>query len=280
MALRKFFSAAFVSAPLGLAAIALALAGCSEPVVGKLSKPARLLFVEAESQEDQGIFSEALTNYQKIVDENPGTRLGTLAYLKIAEVKFEQREWVEAETNYRLFLTLNPNSHLTPYVLHRILKVNHEKSFTGLIFPEREVDRDMGPNRQIMLEYKRFFLLYPKSVYLRELTPLYQAAWESLARYEMVVGDYYFERRQYHSAIGRYRTLLRNYPGFEDERTVLSNLIEAHRKNQQPALAAEMERIYNFRYGGRSNSAGAAGEVSLSGAATGREKPPSRPPTR
>jgi outer membrane protein assembly factor BamD len=128
------------------------------------------------------------------------------------------------------------------------MEVNYRKGLTGLFFPSREVDRDMEPNRQILVEFKRFFLLYPNSTYLDDVRPYYRAARELLARYELLVGDFYLDREHYYSAIGRYLYLLRNYPEYPDSDDVLRKLIDAYRENQQPDLANEMERVYRQRF--------------------------------
>jgi outer membrane protein assembly factor BamD len=230
-------------------------AGCSGEKTDQVQFPARVLYLEAQALEDQGLFTDAIEKFQRMATENRGTRLGALAYLRLAELYFRQKDWLQAETNYRLFLTANPSSNLNAYVLSRLIKVNHEKSYTGIFFPAREIDRDMEPNRKIALEYKRFYLLYPKSTYLEETATFHRAAIETLAQHEQMVGDYYFKRHQYNAAAYRYFLLLRNYPSQVDTRDVLGRLIESYRANQQPGLAGEMQRIYDERFGEKSAAA-------------------------
>jgi len=229
---------------------ALLLVGCETPQP-LVQTPARVQYLEAESLENQNLLAEAATNYQEVIDQHPGTRLGTFAYLKLGDIRFQQQKWVEAETNYKLFLTVNANSHLTPYVLSRLMKVNYEAGFTGVFFPEREVDRDMEPNRKLLLEYKRFFLLYPNSSYFAEVKDYYRAAKDTLAAHERVVADFYFERGQYNAAASRYHYLLRNFPNYpaDEQEEVLRRLVEAYERDQRPRLAGEMRRIYELRFG-------------------------------
>ena len=231
----------------GVVAFIFLLGGCE--TTAELSQvPGRMLYAQAESLENQGLHGEAITKFEQVSSENPGTRLATFGYLRVAELQTKLEKWKEAAVNYRAFLSLNPNSHLTPYVLYRLMQTNHERSFTGQIFRSREIDRDMEPNRQIILEYKRFLLLYPKNSYLKEAKPFYIAAKATLADREYLVGEFYFKKKQYHAAIGRYHYLLRNYPDYPDTRNVLEKLIQSYRRNNQPQLADEMQSIYNIRY--------------------------------
>lgn len=250
--IRAMLRAMLVTGPLGIGPLAVvlgmvlmlgAMTGCEAEDPDRVFAPARLLFVEAETKENQGLYADAIIKYEKITAQFPGTRLAAFAYLKLAEIYSLQKEWNDAETNYRLFLARSANSHLTPYLLYRLLKVNYEKSFTGLIFRERESDRDTEPNRRIMLEYKRFYLLYPKSAYLKEVTPIFRGARQTLAYHERMVADFYYDRGQFNAAIGRYTYLLRNFPEFEESEAVLKQLIRAYRKNQQPQFAEELERL-------------------------------------
>lgn len=234
-------------AAIGVITAVVLLAACG-PTAEQVQSPARLLYLQAQQLEDGGLLTDAAEKFQKLVDENRGTRLGSHAYLRLAEIYSRQKDWVKAETNYRLFLGANPNSHLNAYVMYRLLKVNDEKAYTGVFFPEREIDRDMEPNRQIMLEYKRFYLLHPNSVYLEEAVPIYHAAQATLGQHEIVVADFYFRRQQYHAAATRYLYALRNFSGQIDAEYALRRLIESYRRDQQPDLAEEMQRIYDQHF--------------------------------
>ncbi|HUJ75004.1 MAG TPA: outer membrane protein assembly factor BamD, partial [bacterium] len=133
----------------GLALSTLLLTACSQNQ-DNVQFPAREMYLEAQVQEDQGLYSDAIEKFKKMVTQNPGTLLGSYGYLRLAELYFKQEDWVQAETNYRLFLSANSNGPLTPYVLYRLLVVNDKKSYTGLFFPARETDRDTDPDRQIL----------------------------------------------------------------------------------------------------------------------------------
>ena len=242
----------------------LLIASCDlqEPV--EVQVPARMLYFEATRLEDDEIHNEAEDRLKTLIAENPGTRLGTFAYLKLGDLYSKSEDWAEAELNYRIFLTLNSNSHLTSYTLYRLVVANYENSFTGTFFPDREVDRDMEPNRRLMLQFKRFFLLYPKSAYLPEVLPVHRESRSLLARYELMVGDFYVEREAFNSAIGRYMYLLRNFPEYPESDLVLLKLIDAYRANRQDQLADEMERIYQQQF-----LSGNAGGARAPGVGTG-----------
>ena len=192
---------------------------------------------------DEELYKDALDKFKEVADQNPGTRLGSFAHLRMAEIHMIKGEWNEAKEQYRLFLVLNTKTHLTPYVLYRLMKANHENSFTGILIPEREIDRDMGPNRDLIKNFKRFYFLYPKSIFIDESRGYYREAISTLAEYERMVGEYYFKRGLYNAAASRFAYLLKTYPNYKETGQVLEMLIKAYEENQQPEAASEMIRI-------------------------------------
>ena len=240
-----FFGGGIGSAAL---AVVLLLSGCTAPQP-EVKIPPRVLYLSAQVLEDQGLYSEAITKYQQVIDQNAGSRMASFGYLKIAELKMRQEEWGDSETQYKMFLTSNSSSHLTEYVLFRLLKAHHESSYTGLFFREREIDRDMEPNLRTITEFQRLYFLYPNSIFLQDARGYYRSARVTLADHERMVADYYFRHGLYNAAASRYLFLLRIYPEYPDSKSVLERLIESYRHNQQPDLAGEMERIRTQMFG-------------------------------
>lgn len=227
----------------------LSLSACETAQI-EVRMPPRLVYQEAEALMDENLMQDAITKFKEVALQNTGTRLGSFAYLRLAEIYVGQREWEDAKTNYRLFLAQNNNSHLTPYVLFRLMKANHENSYTGTLFPEREIDRDMEPNLALIRNFKRFYFLYPQSRFIEESREYYRDAVKSLAAHEHMVGDYYFDRGLFNAAASRYAYLLRNFPRYPESRAVLGRLITAYRLDQQPERAEEMERIRKRLFSG------------------------------
>ena len=114
-------------------------------------------------------YNEALKNFEILVEEHAGTRLATLAHLKMGDIYFIQNvNGRNLRSSYRQFLLLNRRSHLTPYVLNRLIALNYEKNHYGIFSSHVTCDRNMEPNRKLLKEYQRFYLLFPKSAYLKK----------------------------------------------------------------------------------------------------------------
>jgi len=230
---------------LGVLLIALSVLalGACETVKPKIKVSGRMVYAHASALQDNEQFSEAIEKFKQVVDENPGTTLGTFAYLRLGDLHAQKKDWMEAENYYRLFLTANASSHLTSSVLFKLARAHHLNSFSGVFVKSREIDRDMEPNRQLMREYTRFYFLYPKSIYLERIRGYYREGREALAEHERMVADWYYGRELYNAAAGRYHYLLRNYPTYKGWEEALEMLISSYRLNQQPEFAEELEGI-------------------------------------
>ena len=216
---------------------------CSDSANIQIRLPSAELYHQAMVSIEDEYYNEALNNFEILIEEHAGTRLATLAHLKMGDIYFIQSKWEESETSYRQFLLLNQRSHLTPYVLNRLIALNYERNYYGVFFKSRDYDRNMEPNRKLIKEYQRFYLLFPKSPYLEEVKEYHSRVMSDLAEHELNVANYYFEKQSYHSAIGRYLYLLKNYPDFHQTANVAERLVEAYRLNRQPELADEIKWV-------------------------------------
>ena len=219
------------------------LQSCTDTATTQVRVPATELYQKAMVAFEDKFYLEALKNFEILIEEHSGTRLATLSHLKMGDLYFLQNKWEESESSYRRFLLLNPRTHLAPYTLNRLIALNYERNIYGLFVKSRDYDRNMEPNRTLIREYQRFYLLFPQSPYLEDVQDYQSRALSDLAEHELHVANYYFDKQAYRSAIGRYLYLLKHYPSFPRISQVAERLIEAYRLNLQPELADEMQKV-------------------------------------
>lgn len=227
----------------------LLLHGCAKnDYKQKLQLQAKELYYKGMKSYEEDFFTEAITNFEKVIETYPGTRMAAWSYLMLAESHFKQSEWEEAELNYRLFLSSKPDGHLTPYVLNRLISLNYDRNVTGIVFTDRDYERDMEPNHKIVQEYQKFYFLYPQNAYLPDVKDSLRKARMDLAEHEFMVGNFYLDQKAYFSAINRYLYLLKHFPEFPRTREVVTRLVEAYEATQQKGLAKEMRHALKNRF--------------------------------
>ena len=227
-----------------VALLALMCVGCASGEEVRLS--AEEIYNTALADYEDNAFQEAQVNFEKVIEQNPGTRLATVSYLKLGDLYLKRAEWDKSETNYQTFLSLSPNSHLVPYVLKQLIELNYERNHESLFFQDQ--DFNMEPNRKIIQEYQRFFFLYPQNAYLSDVKEFLQEAKHDLANHEFSVGNFYFNNKAFDAAILRYLYLLKTYSAYPRTKEVGSRLVQAYEANQQPHLAQEMKKAIEVRF--------------------------------
>lgn len=195
---------------------------------------------------DKGNYSLAEPILKEIIEETPGTRYATFAYLKLGDTLMEsgQSKYDEAETNFRIFLRYSPYSHLVPYVLSRLIELNFKRNTSIFFGLDYAYSRDPEHFKKIVTEYQRFYLIYPNSFYLEDVGEYLIKSNEALAYHEILIGDWYFKHELYSSAIARYRYMLDNYSSSSYQKEGFQKLIKAYDKNLQPDLAKEFTQVF------------------------------------
>ena len=149
-------------------------------------------------------YPRAIEFFQEVIDNYPYSEYATLAELKIADVYYDQGKYEEAASYYQDFVELHPTNLAVPYAIYR----NGLCSFERL----RDPDRDQTPTHDAVAQFRVLLERYPDSEYAAPARDMLARAEDQLADHDIHIGDYYLQRRQCHSAVGRYRSALVEYP--------------------------------------------------------------------
>ncbi len=146
-----------------------------------------------------------------------------------------------AVSSYREFLTLYPQHPKSDYAQFRAGESYFEQKNTP--------DRDQTATQQALEEYQRLLDVYPESQWVEKTRERIRECRQTLARAHFGVGYFYQKTRQaWRSAIGRYETIVSDYPDFERFDEVLFRLAEClgnagRYAEARPHLARLAERV-------------------------------------
>lgn len=224
------------------------LFGCNQTSYLLPEKPsAAQLYHHAIHLLEKKEFQTAITNFSKVMNQYPGTKYASLAVLKQADALAEQgstNSSAESIIYYEFFIQANPNSHFIPYALAQRIKLNYTRNDVFYLANST----DAQPYQQIINDYQRFILLYPKNAYLQDSKPFLSLSAEKLASLEQKIADWYYKQQLYPSAISRYTYALKTFPNYSQQKQLLDKLILAYQKNQQPEKVKEIQNIYKKRF--------------------------------
>jgi outer membrane assembly lipoprotein YfiO len=155
--------------------------------------------------------------FKRLIDAFPQSQHQPDARIALADSYFEEGgtgNYVLAVSSYRDFLTLYPQHPRADYAQFRA----GESYFKQRNSP----DRDQTQTKQALEEYERLLDVYPQSSFVEQTRERIKTCRQALARAHHQVGYFYQKTRHaWRAAIGRYQTILTDYPDYEQLDEVL-----------------------------------------------------------
>jgi len=186
-----------------IAACFLLMAGCSwfQP---KLDKTALELVSDGMDAYNAGKYKAAIEHFEKLRDWYPFSKYAILAELKIADCHYHLEQYEEAIFAYQEFENLHPRNEAVPYVVYQIGRSYFDRIDT--------VDRDQNSAREALKTFRRLISQYPEDPYAKIAQGHIHQCLKSLAGHEFYVGYFYYKNRHYPAAVGRFKTVIEEYP--------------------------------------------------------------------
>lgn len=188
----------------GLFLTVFALGGCSSTPEIDTSTPEGS-YKLAEKYEKDERFEEAIAQYTQVKNKHPYSKLATESELRIADIHFKREEFVESQNAYQVFKEMHPTHPQADFVTYRL-----GLSFFNQLPPT--IDRDLSVAERAILYFDEVVQSYPRSQYVKEARDHKEEALKMLAEKEYYIGNFYFIRDHFESALGRFEGLLDKYP--------------------------------------------------------------------
>ena len=212
-------------AALGLLTLGAALGGCSSHQIDleALSSPSdEIVWAAGQKAVEKKDWESARQYFRRLIDAFPQSEHQPDARIALADSYFEEggtASYVLAVSSYREFLTLYPQHPRSDYAQFRAGESYFKQKNTP--------DRDQTATEQALEEYQRLLDLYPQSSWVEPAREKIRECRQTLARSHHMVGYFYQKtRKSWRSAIGRYETILSDYPDYEKVDEVLFRLGE------------------------------------------------------
>jgi len=185
--------------------VLLLVTACTSTVVPP-PKTADHYLQEGETFFEQGLYDDAIANWEKVRDSYYSPELNILAEMKIAEAYFLAGRYVEAATAYEDFIKQHPDHSRTSEILYQLGLSYYNQILTP--------DRDQTTTRNALATFNdllKRFPDFPRQYELKEKIALCQ---DRLAEHEMMVGNFYLRTEKYQAAVNRISPIFSHYPGY------------------------------------------------------------------
>jgi len=173
-------------------------------------------------------YAEALRFFEYVKAKYPFSAVSVLADLRLADVKFAQSQYLEAADDYERFAKDHPSSDQNDYAKYRA-GLSHLKAGPGdfFMFPPVE-EKDQHETEKAVAALREFVKTWPDSKYIEDGRKSLAHGEEILAKREMYAGDYYYKRKYWAGAAGRYKGLADEYPATSQAEPALVKLAKSY----------------------------------------------------
>ena len=226
----------------------LTLTGCAssgdhdDPTAGKAAAE---IYQEAKAQLDNGNYESAIQYYEKLEARFPYGTYATRAQLEIAYAYYKYEEFETAILSADRFIKLHPNHpHVDyAYYLRGLASYNISESFLGQLFDQDPTERDPKSARRSFQYFAELVKTFPKSRYARDAVQRMTHLRNGLARYEVHVARFYYDREAYLASANRCKYVVENYQGTPSTADALSLMVKSYRKLELNKLADDALRV-------------------------------------
>lgn len=212
------------------------IAGCSSTSDIDTNTPEGAYKLGEKYEKDER-FEEAIVQFSNVKNKHPYSKLATEAELRIAEIYFKREEFVEAQNAYQTFKELHPSHPRIDYVTFRL----------GMSFFNQlpsTIDRDLAVAERAILYFDEVVQSFPQSGHVKEAAEHKIKALKMLAEKEFYIGNFYFIRDRYESALARFEDLLVKYPNLgQDAKALYGAATSAHKLKEFAKAKTYYQRL-------------------------------------
>lgn len=197
----------------------------------------------AEFYEKDERFEDAIAQFESMRNKHPYHSLATEAKLRVADIYFKREDFPEAQASYQAFKEMHPSHPRSDYVTFQI-----GMSIAKQLPPT--IDRDLGLANSAMMYFDETISSYASSPLSAKARDEKQRILRMLADKENYIAHFYFKRKMFESALGRFEDLIKKYPGSDLERQALYGAVVSAYHAKELDKAQSYMKLLESKYSG------------------------------
>lgn len=234
-----------------LAAAVLGLAGCgSAPKNEPIGATAERLYREASDDMASGAFERAIKAFERVEGLAAGTVLAQQSQLNIAYLHWRNDDRAQALTAVERFIKLNPSSPALDYALYLrgLINFNDSLGLFGRLARQDSAERDQRGARDAYAAFKQMVDRFPESAYAPDARLRMDFIVNSLARHEVAVARYYYNRGAYMAAANRAQQVVTEYPQTPATEDALALMVRSYDRLRLDDLRDGARRVLQLNF--------------------------------
>lgn len=179
------------------------------------------LYAEAKDELSSGAYDKAIGYYEKLEGRAAGTPLAQQAQLDKAWAQYKTNEPVQAIATLDRFIRLHPASPALDYALYLkgLVNFNDNLGFMSWVAKQDLAERDPKQAKESFDTFKELVTRFPTSKYAEDARQRMTYIRNTLARSDVYVARFYFNKGAYVAAINRAQQVIQDFrdvPAVED----------------------------------------------------------------
>jgi outer membrane protein assembly factor BamD len=235
---------------LSMLALALSVSGCrkDKDFQGEIS--AEDLYAQATKSLNSNNWGRAIGAYKALQTRYPFGRYTEQSMLDLSYAYFKVGEPENSLSTLDRFIRTYPAHPNVDYAYYLKGLVNYSQNigFLEKMMPSRVRDRDQSMARDAFLDFSELVRRYPDSRYVPDARQRMIFLRNNLAAYEIIVAEFYLQRKAYIAAANRARYALETYPSTPQSAEALVILHKAYTELALPGLADGSMTVLALNY--------------------------------
>ncbi len=227
------------------ATLSLALVGCSS---SKDTVPDSLpskIYASAQEKLQDGNFKAAIKQLEALENRYPFSPYSQQIQLDLIYTYYKNADLPLAQAAIARFIRLNPTHPNIDYVIYMrgLTDIALDDSALQGLFGVDQSDRDSTHARDAFRDFSQLVHNYPNSQYAADAKKRLVYLKDRLAKYELLVAQFYTKREAYVAVVNRVEGMIRDYPDTQATRAALPLMEKAYRNLQLDAEADKVAKI-------------------------------------
>ena len=208
------------------------------------------LFSEAKDELAAGGYEKAIGLYEKLEGRAAGTALAQQAQLDKAWAQFKSNEPAQAVATLDRFIKLHPASPALDYALYLkgLVNFNDNLGFMSSLAKQDLAERDPKQAKESFEGFRELLVRFPNSKYSEDARLRMAFIKNSLARSDVHVARFYYDRGAYVAAINRAQTTVQEYRDVPAVEEALFIMVQSYNKLGLVQLRDDTQRVLENSY--------------------------------
>jgi len=223
-----------------LIVITVAAAGCSKHEEQSTKSGAQQAYEHAKHQMAKGEYAVVAMDLEKFSANYPYSKYAIQAELLRIFAAYKDSEFVLSETLSKKFVERHPTHANVDYAQY-MLAMSYYKE-------RSPAEKDATMNQLAIDAFKKLLKDHPDSAYAKDGQRRLQSLYNTLAKHELTIGKFYFDRSRFVAAANRFQEVVRLYQTTPSIEEALYYLAASYARMDMDKDARETATLLRYNY--------------------------------